>query len=79
MKTIKIYENGYYPKIQYWNEQFSIKINEGKLDDAQHCLNKMNYFIIRQKELNDKIDIFEVNKKLITHFKHIFELQNYEQ
>jgi hypothetical protein len=32
-----------------------------------------------EKELNDKIDIFEVNKKLITHFKHIFELQNYEQ
>ena len=54
MKNQKVYENGYYPKIQYWNEQFGIKINEGKLDDAQHCLNKMNYFIIRQKELNAK-------------------------
>jgi len=32
-----------------------------------------------EKELNDKIDIFEVNKKLIHHFQHIFELQNYEQ
>ena len=32
-----------------------------------------------EKELNDKIDIFEVNKKLIYQFKHIFELQNYEQ
>jgi len=32
-----------------------------------------------EKELNDKIDIFEVNKKLIHHFKHIFELKNYEQ
>ena len=32
-----------------------------------------------EKELNEKIDIFEVNKKLIHHFKHIFELQNYEQ
>jgi hypothetical protein len=29
--------------------------------------------------LNEKIDIFEVNKKLIHQFKHIFELQNYEQ
>ena len=48
------YENGYLPKIQYWNEQFGIKMNEGNLDDAQHCLNKMNYFIIRQKELNAK-------------------------
>ncbi len=54
MKDKKVYENGYYPKIQYWNEQFSIKINEDKLDDAQNCLNKMNYFIIRQKELNAK-------------------------
>ena len=32
-----------------------------------------------EKELNGKIDIFEVNNKLIQHFKHIFELQNYEQ
>lgn len=54
MKNQRIYENGYYPKIQYWNEQFGIKINEGKLDEAQQCLNKMNYFIIRQKELNSK-------------------------
>ena len=54
MKNRKVYENGYYPKIQYWKDQFEIKINEGKLDDAQNCLNKMNYFIIRQKELNVK-------------------------
>jgi hypothetical protein len=48
------YPNGFLPKIQYWNEQFGIKITEGKLDDAQQCLNKMNYFIIRQKELITK-------------------------
>ena len=32
-----------------------------------------------EKELNEKIDIFEVNKKLLHHFTTIFELQNYEQ
>ncbi len=36
------YPNGFLPKIQYWNEQFGIKMNEGKLDEAQQCLNKMN-------------------------------------
>ena len=29
------------------------------------------------KKIED--EIAKVNKKLITHFKHIFELQNYEQ
>ena len=48
------YPNGFLPKIQYWNEQFGIKMSENKLDEAQQCLNKMNYFIIRQKELNAK-------------------------
>jgi hypothetical protein len=48
------YENGYLPKIEYWNDQFKLRIAEGKLDDAQQCLNKINYFIIRQKELNAK-------------------------
>jgi hypothetical protein len=48
------YPNGFMPKIQYWNEQFSLRINEGKFDEAQQCLNKMNYFIIRQKELQTK-------------------------
>lgn len=48
------YPNGFLPKIQYWNEVFTKKINEGKFDEAQQCLNKMNYFIIRQKELTAK-------------------------
>jgi hypothetical protein len=29
------YPNGFLPKIQYWNEQFGIKMTEGKLDDAK--------------------------------------------
>jgi lipoyl(octanoyl) transferase len=32
-----------------------------------------------QKELNENIDMFEVNSILVNQFKHIFELQNYEQ
>jgi hypothetical protein len=48
------YPNGFIPKIQYWNEQFTNCITEGRFDEAQHCLNKMNYFIIRQKELQTK-------------------------
>ena len=32
-----------------------------------------------QKELNENIDMFEVNSILVKQFKHIFELQNYEQ
>lgn len=48
------YPNGFIPKIQYWNEQFIKCINEGQFDQAQQCLNKMNYFIIRQKELQTK-------------------------
>lgn len=32
-----------------------------------------------QKELNENIDMFEVNSILVDQFKHIFELQNYEQ
>lgn len=48
------YPNGFLPKIQYWNEAFNKKINENKFDEAQQCLNKMNYFIIRQKDLITK-------------------------
>lgn len=32
-----------------------------------------------QKELNENIDMFKVNSILVNQFKHIFELQNYEQ
>lgn len=32
-----------------------------------------------EKELNENIDMFEVNSILVNQFKHIFELQNYEQ
>lgn len=32
-----------------------------------------------EKELNEKIDMFEVNSILVNQFKTIFELQNYEQ
>lgn len=52
--TEQNYPNGYLPKIQYWNEQFNLRIQENKLDEAQQCLNKINYFIIRQKELQTK-------------------------
>ncbi len=48
------YPNGFLPKIQYWNEVFNKKINENKFDEAQQCLNQINYFIIRQKELITK-------------------------
>lgn len=32
-----------------------------------------------QKELNENIDMFKVNSILVNQFKHIFDLQNYEQ
>jgi len=44
------YPTGYLPKIKYWAYQVYIATEMSPLSHIEHCTNKLNYFLQKQKE-----------------------------
>jgi hypothetical protein len=47
----KVYENGYWPKIEYWTGLLKQAIKESDSQGASLCSTKLEYFAARQMEL----------------------------
>ena len=45
------YENGYLPKISYWQEKWQEATKSNDVQGAVKAAKKLNYFIGRQKEV----------------------------
>jgi hypothetical protein len=45
------YENGYLPKIEYWQSQYDLAKEAGNQAGVLKALNKLVYFVQRQKEV----------------------------
>jgi len=45
------YENGYLPKISYWQTKWQEAIQKGDIPAALHAAKKVTYFIGRQEEV----------------------------
>lgn len=45
------YENGYLPKIQYWNERLENALGRGDIRMAEMASMKLRYFTERQAEV----------------------------
>ena len=51
----KVYENGYWPKIEYWSGLLGIAVKQNDLSGATLCTSKLDYFTGKQKELEDNL------------------------
>jgi len=51
MKRQKFYMNGYGAKIQYWQEQYDGAKESGNTNGMLKALDKLTYFVKRQKEV----------------------------
>ena len=47
----RTYENGYWPKIEYWTGLLELAVKNGYLEEAILCSSKLEYFTGKQKEL----------------------------
>ena len=45
------YENGYLPKIKYWQSQYDVAKDAGNETGMVKALDKLIYFVQRQKEV----------------------------
>jgi hypothetical protein len=45
------YQNGYLPKIQYWQGQYDVAKEIGNQAGMVKALDKLTYFVQRQKEV----------------------------
>ena len=52
----RVYENGYWGKIEYWSGLLETAIREQDVDGAALCGDKLTYFTNRQKELEKELD-----------------------
>ena len=57
----KVYENGYWPKIEYWTGLLKQAIKESDSQGAALCSTKLEYFAGRQMELEDNLKDVEKN------------------
>ena len=48
---MKKYENGYLPKINYWQGKFDVAKEENNTSKMIEALDKLIYFVKRQKEV----------------------------
>ena len=51
----KVYENGYWPKIEYWTGLLDIANKQMDIIGATLCSSKLEYFTGKQKELEDNL------------------------
>ncbi len=51
----KVYENGYWPKIEYWTGLLDIANKQMDITGATLCSSKLEYFTGKQKELEDNL------------------------
>tara|TARA_B110000977_G_scaffold24536_1_gene29946 strand:+ start:787 stop:966 length:180 start_codon:yes stop_codon:yes gene_type:complete len=47
----RVYENGYWPKVEYWTGLLNQALREKDVDGALLCVSKLEYFSGRQKDL----------------------------
>ena len=45
------YTYGYQPKINFWNDRYDQAKSDNDLSTMEYCLDKIAYFIKRQREL----------------------------
>lgn len=50
------YQNGYWPKIEYWTGLLKQAVKEFDTEGAILCSTKLEYFIGKQKELEDNFE-----------------------
>jgi hypothetical protein len=51
----RIYENGYWPKIEYWTRLLEVSYKQMDITGALLCSTKISYFSGKQKELQDSL------------------------
>jgi hypothetical protein len=54
-KERKVYENGYWPKVEYWSGLLEVAVKQGDSKGALLCITKLEYFTGKQKELEDNL------------------------
>ena len=51
----RTYENGYWPKIEYWTGLLNSALERKDAEGAVLCTSKLEYFTGKQKELVDNL------------------------
>jgi len=51
----RVYENGYWPKVEYWSGLLETAIKQNDSTGALLCSSKLEYFSGKQKELEDNL------------------------
>ena len=56
----KVYTNGYMGKIEYWQSQYESALSEDNLNGVIRALDKLIYFVQRQKDTYGHIGVGNV-------------------
>jgi hypothetical protein len=51
---MKSFENNYLPKIEYWTSKLVEAVKKGSIYEIDHVHNKLDFFIQKQFNLNNK-------------------------
>ena len=53
-KVMKNFENNYLPKIEFWTSKLVEAVKKGSIYEIDHVHNKLDFFIQKQFDLNNK-------------------------